>query len=590
MEGFGIIGDPGWLPALAVGLGIVVAFMAGRLLGRRVSAHRSEAPSRPADMRTGFHLSDPTSPIGHLGAAFHDMAARLGLSEAEREPILRALREGEERLQVAQDIAGLGVWDWDHRSGRIAWSPQMFRVTGLAVDRDADLLGAWLGVLYPEDRDRMERDVVNLPRTLEPLTAEYRIVKPDGSLRWLLMRAQSLPDGTGQPLRTVIVNLDITPSKESEARERFLLGLSDRIGALVHPREILTVVTEALGCHLGASRVGYGETDSATMALRVLADWHAQAVPDQAGGRHVVPFGSALCAELKEGRTVIVEDALSDPRTEGGREAYEAAGERASLSVPLLEEGQVQAVLYLHSATPRHWSACEVELCRDVAERTWAAFERARANARQRLLVNELNHRVKNTLATVQSIAAQSFRAGPTEAARDAFEARLFALSKTHDVLTRENWEGANLYDIVDEALAPYRKDPVERFRIDGHPLQLPPRMALSLAMAIHELSTNAAKYGAFSSDAGQVVVHWKVAEAGKERSLTLQWREEGGPMVRPPARKGFGSRLIERSLTRELAGKADLDYRPDGLVCTLYLPLPEIQADAGEADILGFC
>ncbi|MCB5174257.1 sensor histidine kinase [Microvirga lenta] len=555
---------------------------------RRANRSSRTRGSSKQGPQTAFTISDPTSPIGHLAGTFGEMAAKLGLGEPERARIMRALREGEERLQVAQDVAGLGVWDWDHLSGRIAWSPQMFRVTGLSPELgEADLLSAWLNALHPEDRGRMEREVMHLLRSLQPLTAEYRIIDSDGSLRWLLMRAQSLPDDAGKPLRTVIVNLDITPSKESEARERFLLALSDRIRDLIRPGEILATVTESLGRHLSVCRLGYGEVSASTMVLTPLADWHVDGLPADRKPYALTSFGPVLGDELRAGRTVVVGSIASDPRIEGCRGAFMAIQVAAFICVPLVKEGQLRAVLYAQSTAPRHWPPCEIELCRDVAERAWAAFERARSNARQNLLINELNHRVKNTLATVQSIAAQSFKSGQSKAAQEAFEARLFALSKTHDVLTRENWEGANLYDIVAEAMAPYAKDHAERFRIAGEPLQLRPRMALTLAMAMHELSTNAAKYGAFSTETGHVDVRWHVDGAGDVRHLILHWQEWGGPQVQVPARKGFGSRLIERGLTRELGGEVDLDYRSDGLVCAFRIPLPD-KEEGGTDDILG--
>jgi two-component sensor histidine kinase len=226
----------------------------------------------------------------------------------------------------------------------------------------------------------------------------------------------------------------------------------------------------------------------------------------------------------------------------------------------------------------RSWTQSELDLCRDVAERTWSAVESARSGARQRLLINELNHRVKNTLATVQSVAAHSFKIGEPSAARAAFEARLFALSKTHDVLTRENWEGANLRDIVQEAMAPYQRDNGERIRIEGEAVQLPPRVALPLAMALHELSTNAVKYGALSVDAGQIRIVWNLVQVDAEPHLFLTWTETGVPLTDMPTHKGFGSRLIERGLTREMGGVVALDYLPSGLVCTLSVPLPEAE------------
>jgi PAS domain S-box-containing protein len=592
MEGLPTFDCPACLSVLVACLALAAAWLAGRAFARQsVSPSPRRADGwRPVDQLTQFKVSDPTSPIGHLGVAFTDMATKLNLDEAERESIMRALREGEERLQIAQDVAGLGVWDWDHQADKIAWSPQMFSIMGLDPDQHAaELFSAWIDAVHGEDRERMEREVQHLLRTLVPQTSEYRILRQDGSVRWLLMRGQSLPDGAGNPLRTVIVNLDITANKESEVRERFLLGLSDKIRDLARPGEILMAVADTLGRHLGVSRLGYGEVNDATMVLTTLAEWHTEEMPDVRGRHPLIPFGPILCADLKAGRTAVFEDARSDPRAEGNVETYEELQCIASISVPLVKEGELRAALYVHSKTRRQWTPGEIDLCQDVAERTWAAVERARSDARQRLLINELNHRVKNTLATVQSIAAQSLKAEHPKAAHDAFEARLFALSKTHDVLTRENWEGANLHDIIEEAMAPYRRDQVERFRIDGVALQVPPRIALSLAMAMHELSTNAAKYGAFSTDIGRVTVCWDVAETADGKHIALRWLEEGGPLVQAPTRKGFGSRLIERGLTRELSGEVVLDYQPSGLSCTIRFPLPKAQDSDGENLIMGF-
>ena len=195
------------------------------------------------------------------------------------------------------------------------------------------------------------------------------------------------------------------------------------------------------------------------------------------------------------------------------------------------------------------------------------------------LLVHELNHRVKNTLATVQSIAGQSLRGleGPdAAAARAAFEARLLALARVHDVLTRENWEGAELSAVVADAVRPLdtADDRPSRFRVVGPSLRLPPRLALSIAMALHELGTNAVKYGALSAEGGRVDIGWNVRREVETR-LSLRWTESGGPPVVKPTRTGFGSRLIERSLARELAGDVRLAYEPAGVICTIDAPVP---------------
>jgi two-component sensor histidine kinase len=205
-----------------------------------------------------------------------------------------------------------------------------------------------------------------------------------------------------------------------------------------------------------------------------------------------------------------------------------------------------------------------------------------RAEEHLRLMVNELNHRVKNTLATVQSLAIQSFhRVGLATsddicAARTAFEARLFALSRAHDVLTRENWEGANLSDVVREACAPFRTHVEDAGRIEaqGQELRVPPAMSLSLSMAIHELCTNALKYGALKTSAGGVRISWFTTGSDDGARLVFRWEEHGGPPVSPPLRTGFGSRLIQKGLARELNGSAHIAYEPAGVICIIDVPL----------------
>ncbi|HEY0012994.1 MAG TPA: HWE histidine kinase domain-containing protein [Allosphingosinicella sp.] len=192
--------------------------------------------------------------------------------------------------------------------------------------------------------------------------------------------------------------------------------------------------------------------------------------------------------------------------------------------------------------------------------------ERRRAEERQRLLVNELNHRVKNTLALVQGLALQSFKSGRDMVeAREAFQQRLAALAAAHDLLTRESWEGATLSELMRDALCLYDGGE-ERISWSGPPARLNPKAAVSLVMALHELCTNAAKYGALSVPEGRVSVAWSV----EGDRLHLEWRERGGPRVQVPERRGFGFRMIERALAADVAGGATLDFQPEGLVCRI--------------------
>jgi two-component sensor histidine kinase len=149
--------------------------------------------------------------------------------------------------------------------------------------------------------------------------------------------------------------------------------------------------------------------------------------------------------------------------------------------------------------------------------------------------------------------------------ARDAFLARLFALSSQHDLLTLDNWEGASLEGVVRRALRPWREEDRARFKVEGPAVHLDTKRALALGMAFHELATNAAKYGAFSNQTGMVHVTWTIEPDGAR--LKLRWEETGGPLVSQPQKHGFGLRLLERGLTREISGKVTLDFRPEGLV-----------------------
>jgi PAS domain S-box-containing protein len=198
------------------------------------------------------------------------------------------------------------------------------------------------------------------------------------------------------------------------------------------------------------------------------------------------------------------------------------------------------------------------------------------SETRSRMLIDELNHRVKNTLATVQSIIWQAMRtATDPKRLQETIQSRLLALSRSHDLLAKESWQSAGLKDIITHALEPFvaAGSNVERIVIKGDDLRFPPRSALALAIAFNELATNAVKYGSLSGAQGSVLIEWHIDPASKH--FILVWTESGGPPVTPPTRQGFGSRMIERGLSMELGGDAKLDYLPSGLVCTLTVPAP---------------
>jgi PAS domain S-box-containing protein len=213
------------------------------------------------------------------------------------------------------------------------------------------------------------------------------------------------------------------------------------------------------------------------------------------------------------------------------------------------------------AGTPVRYSGIDIDIT-----------ERKQAEEHRLLLVNELNHRVKNTLATVQAIAAQTFRGPDQESARIAFEGRIQALSQAHDILTSQNWSGAGLHQVIAATLRPFTVDDkgYSRISLTTTDVSLSSKAALALSMALHELATNAVKYGALSNDGGRIEILGRVEEG----NLHLSWREIGGPAVVPPRRTGFGSHLIKRALPRQLNGEVRLDHLPEGVVCEIRIPV----------------
>ena len=197
----------------------------------------------------------------------------------------------------------------------------------------------------------------------------------------------------------------------------------------------------------------------------------------------------------------------------------------------------------------------------------------ARGETLQDLLVEELNHRVKNTLAILQAIAVQTFR-NATRAEREKFEGRLGALAEAHNLLSMGKWQGSDLHNLLMRVLQPYLLNNPERIRMSGPKVPLSPRIAVVLSMIVHEIATNAAKYGALSNDSGKVTLDWQIINEPTGPTLRLIWTETGGPPVTAPVQRGFGSRLIERSARDQLGGEATVDFLPRGVVCTLICAL----------------
>jgi PAS domain S-box-containing protein len=470
-----------------------------------------------------LHDSRPRAwTAGDEGLA-EDVAARTW-SAMTRARAEAALQESESRFRAMADQAPAPIWVTS-AAGGIEFVNQAF--AEYAGSATPELLGdVWLRLLHPDDLAGVAAARASARLTNAAYSFEARFRRADGDWRQMLASARPRVTQDGVFQGYVGLAIDLTEMRaaeaalrESEARFRLvaesapvMLWMGDEAGHCVYLN--------------GALREFWG-------------------VPEDLAG---FTWDQTLLADDQQALFAAFGVAMER------QEAFEVEARYYRA------DGEVRTVFT--RAKPRHDAKGRfvgmIGVNVDVTEAR-------RAQAHQQLLINELNHRVKNTLATVQSIAHQTLRDGAvTRDARDLLTSRLLALSAAHDVLTRESWEGADLTEVAAAALRPYE---TARFTLDGPACRVGPRAALAISMALHELATNAAKYGALSAPGGQVSLSW-TPDGGS--GLTLVWRERGGPPVASPSRLGFGSRLLRQGLNAELGGSAELTFEPEGVVCVI--------------------
>ena len=242
-------------------------------------------------------------------------------------------------------------------------------------------------------------------------------------------------------------------------------------------------------------------------------------------------------------------------------------GVRSLVDMPVRDRGKTIAVFFVHSAHPRPWPAEEISFLRSAADRLEAGVARLRTEQQQVIVNGEIAHRLKNMLTMVQAIASQTLRNVTDRDAVYAFERRLMALSAAHDALLQMSWTQADLQTIAATVIDAIGFS--DRVDMSGPTVALGPRAALSFSLIVHELLTNACKYGALSNDHGEVSLTWGILNGQESDLLSIQWRERGGPPVVPPTRRGFGSKLINIGLVG--TGGVDVRYEPSGLAADLH-------------------
>jgi PAS domain S-box-containing protein len=454
-------------------------------------------------------------------------------------------KEVEARLRLAIEAAQLGIWDWNLLTGEMVFSARAKEIYGF--EPDAPVTFAQMRrATHPEDLvltadlSWRARD----PAIREKTPYEFRIIRPDGSLRWILAHGEAVfapVDGKEQAIRYAGTIQDITEQKRTA-------------DALLRSGTRLRLAIEA-------GKMGVWEYKP----------------------------GSETLVGSPELNRVLGFPPVSTPSVEQIRAGY-LPGERQRLRKAAeyaLAAGRRQferEFRYRWLDQSVHWLLVRAEFVfRDgkVSQLIGIVTDITQlknALEQQGFLINELNHRVKNTLATVLSLALMTLKTKQPAEFADAFNRRLAALSATHDLLTSSGWEHASLDDVIGAELKPYMSHQIG-LETSPVPILLTPKAALSLGLVFHELATNAVKHGALSQSSGRLVVRWRQSERDGRRYLSVVWHERNGPAPKVMRTAGFGSRLIEGAITDELGGQISLNYPPTGFHAEIELPIETLSA-----------
>ncbi|GLV20570.1 hypothetical protein TomMM35A_04300 [Sphingobium sp. TomMM35A] len=484
------------------------------------------------------------------------------------------------------------------------WNAAAERIFGYAP---ADIIGKSILTLIPVDRRAEENEIIaRLKRGERIEHFETMRQRKDGALIHLSLTVSPIKAADGSIIGASKIARDITARKQTEA---LLAQQSDRLQTLNRIANVISrdldldrivqsvtdIGTELTGAKFGA--FFYNVKDSAGESYQL---YTLSGAPREAFDRFGMPRNTKIFAPTFAGEGVVRSDDIrTDARYGHSAPHYGMpAGHLpvvSYLAVPVTSvSGEVLGGLFFAHDEPARFTSSTENLVSAIAAQTAVAMDNARlhsaaqleierrrrAEDSKELLLHELKHRVKNTLATVQAVAMQTFREAP-RAELNAFISRLLALSEAHDLLTQRDWEMVDVEHIVRRAVSPFAAEEGQRFDISGTKIEIPSEKGLQLAMVLHELSTNAAKYGALSNLNGAVEISWNCPDDGPGQVLELQWVERGGPEATQPTRKGFGSRMIERALRGEGSG-AEFDFRPEGLRFRLQLAVSDEIAPDG--------
>jgi len=482
-----------------------------------------------------------------------------------------------ESMGLALKAGGVGVWSWDIRTDAVTWMGNLAEIHGIKTAEWSGTFSDFQKVIHSEDQTEVMAAVQESLRSRKPYQMLYRLAPQEGHEdRWIEAMA-SVVEQDGTAVRLVGICRDVTDRqrllRELRARakqQETVARLGERalteadLQALFE--EIVTTIAEILDVEfVKILELEPGDTE---LLLRAGHGWRPGAVgaAHESTGRH-----SQAGYALASGGPVIVADLKSETRFEIPA-LLRDHGVNSGVSVPVAgRDGRAYGVLGAHTARRRRFGEHEVSFVVAIANLIAGAIQRRQADQRHELMIRELRHRSGNLFAQLLALFSQTSRTSRSVADLSAkYEARVLALANAHRLITEGGWQSTSLQDLLRVLLAPY----IDRVTLSGPDVFLEPDPSFALSSALHELATNASKYGSLSSAGGKLELCWIVQRSEAGVRLEFHWKERGGPVPKRGRRVGFGSRLIGMVIERQLNGSVTRTFGPKGMEAKLVVPL----------------